>query len=94
MTPERLEDIRWIAANAPRYSIVVDGSLAVAARHRRELIEYVDELTRQRDSARDLAVKSGIFQDHRGTEYLPDPDHPWRAEPVGAVAWDRQVEQR
>lgn len=56
--------------------------------------KYVDELTRQRDSARDLAVKSGIFQDHRGTEYLPDPDHPWRADPVGVVAWDKQVEQR
>jgi hypothetical protein len=59
-----------------------------------DALERIEELTRQRDSARDLAVKSGIFQDHRGTEYLPDPDHPWRADPVGPVAWDRQVEQR
>jgi len=98
MTPERLRailhDARISDANYS-HGMAVDTSEAERAlAHRNELLEYVDELTRQRDDARRIVVASGYFQDHRGTEYLPDPDHPWRAEPVGAVAWDRQVEQR
>jgi hypothetical protein len=63
-----------------------------------ELIGYVDELTRQRDdavrernSARDLAVKSGIFQDHHAEVYPQSHDE---QPSVGPVAWDRQEQQR
>jgi hypothetical protein len=55
-----------------------------------ELLGYVDELTRQRDSARDLAVKSGIFQDHHAEVYPQAHDE---QPDVGPVAWDRQVQQ-
>jgi hypothetical protein len=62
-----------------------------------ELLTYVDELTRQRDDARRIAIDSGVFQDHRGTDYDLDSDTAgteWRADPVGAVAWDKQEQQR
>lgn len=98
MTPERLAEIREITENAPPYSILVNGKLAIAARHRRELLEYVDELTRQLSAARRIAIDSGVFQDHRGTEYLAEQcladEDKWRADPVGPVAWDRQEQQR
>jgi hypothetical protein len=97
MDAERLAEIREITENAPRYTLLVNGALAVVARHRKELLDYVDELTRQRDDARRLAVASGVFQDHRGEDYDLDSDttgEPWRADPVGAVAWDKQEQQR
>lgn len=70
-----------------------------------ELVAYVDELTRQRDDARRIAIDSGTFQDHRGTDY----EHLSQPEPVVLtdaeesslmavisdtfVAWDKQIEQ-
>lgn len=57
----------------------------------------VDDLTRQLEDARRIATASGYFQDHRGEDYDLDSDNgnpEWRADPVGPVAWDRQVQQR
>lgn len=63
-----------------------------------QVTSIVDDLKRQVESARSLAVKSGIFQNIGGTAYLPDvhlaEEDKWRADPVGPVAWDRQVQQR
>lgn len=49
------------------------------------------DMTRQRDDARALAVKSGIFQDHFAEVY---PQAHGEQPDVGPVAWDRQVQQR
>jgi hypothetical protein len=81
MNPKRLEYIR--KANKRWVGDMVD-----------DLLEYVDELTRQLEDARRIAVDSGAFQDHFGTDYEFDGEHEWRADPVGPVAWDKQQEQR
>jgi hypothetical protein len=84
MNPKRLEYIR--KANKRWVGDMVD-----------DLLEYVDELTRQRDDARRIAMDSGVFQNIGGTSYLPDvhlnEEDKWRADPVGPVAWDRQEQQ-
>jgi len=45
-----------------------------------EALERIDELTRQRDDARRIAIDSGIFQNTVGTDYPNDPGVPdhWR----------------
>jgi hypothetical protein len=69
-----------------------------------QVTSIVDELTRSRDDARRIAIDSGAFQSHKGTDYDFEEYHPhdgcmkwrddsWRADPVGPVAWDRQVQQ-
>jgi hypothetical protein len=55
-----------------------------------ELLAYVDELTGERDRARDLAVRSGYFQSREDDEsaggYQHDDDRPSAYEmPVGSV---------
>ena len=54
----------------------------------------IADLTRALADARRIAIDSGAFQDHRGTEYVTELDYPWRADTVGPVAWDKQVQQR
>jgi hypothetical protein len=97
MTPERLRailhDARISDANYS-HGMAVDISEAERAlAHRNELLEYVDELTRQLSDARRIAIDSGVFQNYQGTWY-PEPGPKFTADPVGPVAWDRQVEQR
>jgi hypothetical protein len=62
-----------------------------------ELLTHIDELTRQRDDARRIAIDSGAFQNIGGTAYLPDvhlnEEDKWRADPVGPVAWSKPIEQ-
>lgn len=80
MNTERLAEIRLNVKEGKR--IIWDT---------RDLLDYVDELTRQRDDARALAVKSGIFQDHFAEVY---PQAHEEQPLVGPVAWDKQVQQR
>jgi hypothetical protein len=77
MTPERLAEIREHGS----WNLTV-----------RELLAYVDELTTQRDDARRIAIDSGVFQNYQGTWY-PEPGPKFTADPVGPVAWDKQVQQ-
>lgn len=70
MTPDRLSLIR--AWSSGRHSIEW---LADAVP---ELLDHIDELTRQRDDARRIAAASGYFQDVRDEihEYPPNCDPP------------------
>jgi hypothetical protein len=69
MTPERLEEIRIYSSElfAPHRL----GDVATV-----ELIEYVDQLTGERDRARDLAVRCGVFTNSYGEEPKPH-EHRW-----------------
>lgn len=62
MKPERLTEIREYAAElfAPHRL----GDIATV-----ELLAYVDELIGERDRARDLAVRSGVFESLGGPNY-------------------------
>lgn len=66
MTPERLREILHDARiSDANYSHGMAPSEPEAYRalvHRNELLEYVDELTRQRDDARRIAIDAGAFQ--------------------------------
>lgn len=93
MTPERFKYISKVHQEWAEY--VGCHSTITIAGMAGELLDHVVELNRQLESARALAVASGIFQDHRGEDYAFDSEHEytWRADDVGPVAWDKQVEQ-
>jgi hypothetical protein len=90
MTPERMAEIRehneWLAS---RHKF---GNPAGNAEKVNDLLEYVDELTRQRDDARAMVVQSRFFQNTEAEWY--EPSYPGDHMPdVGPVAWNRQVQQ-
>lgn len=93
MSPERLAEIRTLASKGAPWGYAEIAAIINAAS---DLLDYVDELTRERDDARRIAIDSGVFQD-RGEAYELDEDardNSWRADPVGPVAWDKQEQQR
>jgi hypothetical protein len=72
MSPERLAEIRqayerWDSINWVHETVAIADKVP-------ELLEYVDELTRQLSDARRIAINSGIFQDHRGQDYDLDTE--------------------
>jgi hypothetical protein len=80
MSPERLAGLRGMTEHCAYHDDGNDlvGCTCAEPLNARpllvELLDHVDELTRQRDDARRLAVCSGIFQDHRGQDYDLDTE--------------------
>lgn len=103
MTPRRLRQIReydeWVMSQDRDFLLTHD-----ADNRLHDLLAHVDDLTRQLCDARRIAIDSGAFQTHKGTDYdfeeydfhdgcMRWRDDSWRADPVGPVAWDKQVQQ-
>lgn len=82
-------DARISDANFSHGAEVTTAEGERAILQRNLLLEYVDELTRQRDDARRIAIDTGAFQGLTNEDY--DHDYgTFTAEPVGAVDWDKR----